>query len=159
MFCNFTRKGEGTFFTNFHSDQLSFMLRSCFCFDMYKRRRCRASLVVPQAASFARSRLWLFFRVQIYCDVFACLQDVLLEIWISSVTEKIQRKFIRPTEYYSLCYFLTKGQYKYGTIVRFQSLTVHVTDRRNNGGFPVSRLMWQGIPQLRDHFKCSAAFL
>ena len=63
-------------------------------------------------------------------------ENVLSEIRMSSITEKIKRNLIKLAEYNSLCYFLTNQRYRYGAIVRFQSLTVHVTDQRNNGGFP-----------------------
>ena len=57
-------------------------------------------------------------------------ENVLSEIQMNSITDKIQRKFIKLAEYDSLCCFLTNQQYGYGAIVRFQSLTVHIMDRK-----------------------------
>ena len=49
------------------------------------------------------------------------------EIWMSSITEKIQKKIIKLAEFF----FNQPAIQIWG-----YSLTVHVTGRRNNGGFP-----------------------
>ena len=65
------------------------------------------------------------------------------EIWISSITDEIQRKIINLAEY-----FLNQPAIQ----IWGYSLTVHFVDRRNNGGFPFALDMMAGYSAVMRSF-------